>query len=327
MDEDFTTRLRAKVDAVAPAIAVDTTVVVPRARRRRAATRTAALAVVAGIVATGAVWAADGSRPAAPPAGDVREDAPEDLGEDPPDDVAQVEEGWPDAPYWHVAYEELDMTGAATARTDVWYGREAPGVALVDGEPAWAMGPASWGALRLGDAYLDEDDHVLEDGRVLVTWDVLDELPTDRAVLEDILRASVDPAPDSATEDEQVFDLIVDLVRGSPAPPSLRLALWDVATDLEGTEGAQLMQDPRGRLSAFLDRSRTSGQAAGQYYYDPDDGRLLEILLNPTEEQRAAHPDEIVMGWNAVFLEEGPAEETPVEPTLELAGCVSWETC
>lgn len=327
MDEDFTTRLREQVDAVAPTIAVDTTVVVPRARRRRAATRTAALAVVAGIVVTGAVWAADGSRPAAPPAGGVREDAPEDLGEDPPDDVAQVGEGWPDAPYWHVAYEELDMTGAATSRTDVWYGREAPGVALVDGEPAWAMGPASWGALRLGDAYPDEGHRVLEDGRVLVTWDVLYELPTDPAVLEDILRASVDPSPDAPTEDEQVFDLIVDLVRGSPAPPGLRLALWDVATDLEGTEAGELTQDPRGRLSVFLDRVRTDGQAAGQYFYDPADGRLLEILLKPTEEQVADHPGEVVMGWSAVYLEEGPAEETPVEPTLELAGCVSWETC
>lgn len=88
------------------------------------------------------------------------------------------------------------------------------------------------------------------------------------------------------------------------------------------------MEDPKGRFSSFLDRSRTGGDAAGQYYFDPADGRLLEILLNPTAEQRAARqPDEIVMGWNVVYLEEGPSEETPVEPTLELAGCVSWETC
>ena len=328
MDEDFTTRLRATVDAVAPAIAVDTTVVLPRARRRRAATRTAALAVAAAVVAPGAVWVAEGSRPAAPPAGDdaVRQDAPDHAPDDVRDDVGQVEEGWPDAPYWHVAYEVLDMTGAVTERVDTWYGHDAPGVALVDGEPATASGPATWGALRLGGPYLTGDHRVREDGRVLVTWDVLYELPTEPAVLEDLLRASVDPDVD-ATADEQVFDLIVELLSGSPAPPSLRRALWAVAGDLEGSEVVRLMEDPQGRLTSFLDRSRTGGTAAGQYRFDPDDGRLLEILLNPTQDQVVAHPGEIVMGWDFAFVEEGPTQAPPVEPTLELAGCTSWETC
>lgn len=324
MDEDFVTRLRERVDAVAPAVAVDTTVVVPRARRRRAATRTAALAVVAGVVATGAVWASEGSRPAPPPADGVgiQEDAPDDVR----DDAGRVEEGWPDAPYWHVAYEVRDITGAAVERVDTWHGHDAPGVALVDGEPATASGPAAWGALRLGGQYLEGDHRVLEDGRVQVTWDVLYELPTDPAVLEDLLRASVDPDGD-ATEDEQVFDLVVELLSGSPAPPTLRRALWAIACDLEGSEAAQLVEDPQGRVLSFLDRSRTGGTAAGRYWSDPEDGRLVEILLNPTAEQREAEPDGIVMGWNIVFVEEGPAQEPPVEPTLELAGCVSWENC
>lgn len=327
MDQDFVTRLRERVDAVAPAVVVDTSVVVPRARRRRAATRTAVLAVVAGVVATGAVWAAGGTRPAAPPADGtgVQEDAPDDAPDDIRDDAGQVEEGWPDAPYWYVAYDVLDNTGFPSQRVETWYGHDAPGVVLVDGEPASASGPATWGALRLGGSYLEGDHRVLEDGRVQVTWDVLYELPATRSVLEDVLRASVDPDRD-ATEDEQVFDLVVELVSGSPAPPSLRRALWAIAVDLEGSR-AQLLDDPEGTATWFLDRSETGGTAAGQYWFDPDDGRLLDVLVNPTPEQLDAHPGEIVKGWDIVYVEEGPAQEPPVEPTLELAGCTSWETC
>lgn len=318
MSEDFVTMLRERVDAVAPVIDVDTSRVVPRARRRRAVVRTTALAVAAGLVVTGAAWATGGGRGITPPAGgfEVREDA------------GEVTEGWPDAPFWHVAYEELDITGAVTARRDVWYGRDEPGVGLVDGEPAWAMGPASWGALKLGGEYLEGDHRVLEGGWTLVTWDVLYELPADPKVLEQALRASIEPGRGSGTDDDKVFDMLVDMLRGSPAPPSLRLALWEVAAGLDGTELHQDVWDSRGRR-AMIDRSRTDGDGAGQYFYDPDDGRLLEILEMPAPEDVAAAQEagDIVMGWNAVYLEEGPAESTPVEPTLELAGCVAWETC
>ncbi len=321
MDEGFVTMLRERVDAVAPVIDVDTSRVVPRARRRRVLVRTTALAVAAGLVATGAAWAAgrtDGGGGSTPPAGWAG--GPEDVGtvEDPRD-----------APFWHVAYEELDEAGAVSARMDLWYGRTEPGVALVDGEPAWAMGQASWGALKLDAVALDGDVRVTSDGWTLVTWDVLDQLPTDPAALEQLLRGSIEPGRGAGTDDDKVFDTALGLLRGSPASTGLRLALWDVATGLPGGDVHEDVMDSRGRPATMIDRPITGSGETRQYWFDPADGRLLEVLEAPSPEEVAAarDADAIVMGWHAVYLEEGPAEDTPVEPTLELAGCASWETC
>ena len=97
-DQDYAARLRAQVDTLVPTFDVDTTSVLPRARRRRHTAAwtggTAALAVV--LVTSG--WAVQ-SQPwdtATPPAGGGAPFVPVEG----PMPTPPAAPGWPDAPFW-----------------------------------------------------------------------------------------------------------------------------------------------------------------------------------------------------------------------------------
>lgn len=316
-DEEFSHYLRERIDAVGPAITVDTTRVVPRARQRRAATRTCG-ALALTLVLAGAGWAVDTepwSSPAVTPAGHgsgrvagkIGVEAPPTakLATEPADaafwqamDPADV--GWPDAAFWHTAIETTEGPGKVSRRDD-WNGHTKPGLFVVNGDLAHAtgIGPSIWG------------DLVIDGTRTLISWDELYALPSDPAVLETLIRASNQDGVGPANPDDKVFSQARDLMDRSPAPPPLRRALWAIMAGLPGAKVTTGVTDATGRPGSLLEYSGTGGEYA--MVFDPADGRLLE--------QRSAH------GVHSTVLEQGPATDTPVAPTLASSGCIAWKSC
>ena len=315
-DEDFSRYLRERIGAVGPAITVDTTRVVARARRRRAVAGTCG-ALALTVVLGGTGWAVDtepwnqlavtpaghgavrvtGASGEAPPTARLTTD-PADAGFWHPVDPADA--GWPDAAFWHTVTQTTDGPGTVSRRED-WSGHTRPGLLVADGDLAHAtgVGPSAWGDLMINGT------------RTLIYWDELYRLPSDPAALETLIRASSQDGVGPANPDDKVFNQARDLVNATPAPPPLRRALWAIMSGLPGAKITTHVADATGRPGSLLEYSGTGGDYA--MVFDPADGRLLE--------QRSGH------GVRSTVLEQGPATGTPVEPTLASSGCVDWKTC
>ncbi|WP_129337900.1 hypothetical protein [Cellulomonas endophytica] len=313
-DDDAAARLRATAARVVPPeIRVDAAEVVRSARRRRAAVRGGGSAALA--LAMGATFALAGSwSSAAPDLGPAgTEVAPSTSGtpvpassDAPAPDATAAAEPSDDprasAPYWYVVSQSRQPDGTLVRR-ELWYGRDAPGVGVEGGdrERAFAFGPASWGSL------------VLDGERTPVRWDVLDRLPTGPAALEAVLRASIEPGVGAGTDDDRVVSMARALLVGSPASDDLRRALLAVVAGLPGSVVTPGVEDSLGRPGTLVVHESVDGGEGFRFVVDPADGRLLV--------------EQGTSGSEQLFLEEGPAEAPPVEPTLEMAGCVAWETC
>ncbi len=289
-DEDFLTDLRAYVDDVAPVVPVDTSRVVPRARRRRLVTRVTSSVAATALIAVGAVTVGDalGSRTTAPPASDVLF-VPEYHE---PSGVGLVDPAL-EAGYWYV--KDVEVLDDGTQRTvETWTSRDRPGLVVTEGEGAFAFGPRPWFT-----------DVVVDGERTQVTWELLTTLPRDPAWLDRAFRDAVEPDRRQGSEDDKVFQAAVGLLSQAPVPPDLTIALVEMMAALPGTEVTVDAQDASGRLGVLVERP------------GPNGGR---VMVSET-------------GWVLVDhhgrlrVEQGAEQDTPIEPTLELAGCVDWATC
>ncbi|RYV51640.1 hypothetical protein [Pengzhenrongella frigida] len=310
--DDFSRDLLDRIDAVRPALTVDTTRVVSRARRRRATTRTSAgLAVTLVLAGTG--WALalqPWQSPDVVPAGNgVLRVAGEDGADPDPDpsedlslvDVVPVDPGWPDAPYWHTIWESTDAAGEVE-RMEFWAGHTEPGLLVFDDDLANAsgVGPGAWGNLLIDGAW------------VLIGWDALYALPTEPVALEAVIRGSVEPDRGVGTDDDKVVSMARDLLLRTPASPALRTALWTVMAAQPSSSVTPGVSDAAGRTGSLFEHTDALG-GTFVMVFDPVDGRLLE--------------ERGLDGAHATMVEEGPATDTPIEPTLESSGCTAWATC
>ncbi|MCB7136816.1 hypothetical protein [Cellulosimicrobium marinum] len=321
-DEDFARTLRDRLDAAAPDVDVDTSAVVPAARRVRRRHRTGvALVAALGLVGSGATWAAQ-------PWADLTTTDLQPatvLPYVPGDDVPTIDGGWPDAPYWHVRSESSGSStdGSEESETrDTWYGNGRPGLFTVEDSPddVTSFGPRAWA------------DLLVDGERVLVGWDGLYALPTDPDELEQLLRDSVEADRGAGTADDKVFDMARSLLVGSPAPPALRDALWEVMSGLPTSTPLGEVTDSRGRTGEGVETS-VQGWTT-RLVYDPDDHRVLEesgaVDEGVIEDLEAdGGLDGVIMSTTSrtTYLDEGPADAPPSEPRLEDSGCVDWATC
>lgn len=328
-DEEFARELRERVLAAAPPCGADLDAVIPRARRRRARRRATgvgglALVVVTGVVAAQA-WAAGpgvldvgpagsgtlGAAATAAPGDDVAlaadaeavrlaaEEAARAAGVDPAaaDEPGVSGTAQGAAPYWYVLVESPEPDGG-TARTETWRSRTSPGLIVSDGDltaPVAVAPTTVLGRLRVDGARVDTLS-----GPTL--------LPTDVDALGRVLRDSVEP--DRTTpggEDDAVFHLVQDVLRdGGVLPTDLLRGAVEVAGSLPGAT-ASAGTDSRGRPGVVVAYTDASGRT-DRLVVDPVSWLPLEI-------------------GDAVYVEQHPAQDTPVEPTPELAGCVSWASC
>jgi len=184
---------------------------------------------------------------------------------------------WQDAKYWRSVSSYL--RNGQEVRREIWIGHHDIGV-LKDG--------------GVDSGVIPLDVAIFPTGGSGVSWDELFALPTDASALEQRLRSGINGAgPD---DDSELFVIVGDLLRESPAPPALRKALWEVAARVPGIELVGAVTDHAGRAGVAVERNGT------RYVVDPTDGRLLE---------------EDSGGWRATYLEQGPASTAPA-PTARI---------
>ncbi|WP_435738731.1 hypothetical protein V5D56_09180 [Cellulosimicrobium sp. PMB13] len=338
-DEDFARTLRDRLDAAAPTIDVDTSRVVPAARRVRrrrvvtsvlGATAVVTVGVAVGVGWTTQPWAVDRPtdvRPAtvAPVAPDEETPTATEPTEQTP---AAADPGWPDAPYWHVRREIHQVESNGDEHVDVvdeWFGNDRPGLMMNDGdlESAIGIGRHSWG-----------QEFLLAGERVDMGWDVFYALPVEPAELETVLRDNVALHQEEDAREDAVLRTAGFIIGSTPAPPAVRDALWTVMTNQPTVTVLGEVRDAQGRVGIGLESVITvEGEGTEpvqttltRYVYDPVEHRLLEVSGAVTS-GRPEDSGEVVHTSRDTYLEEGPADTLPKEPNLEDSGCVSWEVC
>ena len=186
--------------------------------------------------------------------------------------AAKQQGGWPDAAYWDVV--SVYQRNGKTYHREIWVSHHGQSVLRDNG--------VSGGVLPLGPG-------VFPAGGTSLTWDQLYALPTDPAQLTAALQADVKGAgPDPESE---LFTIVGDLLRESPAPPALRKALYDVAASIPGVHLTGKVTDGLGRPGTGVERDGET------LVIDPADGRLLA--------------DNEGGGWSATFVSQGPVDSAP----------------
>ena len=161
--------------------------------------------------------------------------------------------GWPRAAYWHVSTTyRLD---GRTYHRDIWQAHHGDGVLHDTGLPGRdpgfiTIGPSTY---SLGSNQL--------------TWDQLYALPTDAHTLLTKLRSTTTGF--GITSDAELFVVVGDLLRESPAPPTLRKALYDAAADIPGVQVVGDSVDSLGRRGTAVVRD------GKRLLVDTTNGRLL----------------------------------------------------
>ena len=187
--------------------------------------------------------------------------------------AAKQQGGWPGTAYWDVV--SVYQRSGKTYHREIWVSHHGQSVLRDNG--------VSDGVLPLGPGLFPA-------GGTSLTWDQLYALPTHPAQLTAALQADVKGAgPDAQSE---LFTIVGDLLRESPAPPALRKALYDVAAGIPGVHLTGKVTDGLGRAGTGVERGGET------LVIDPADGRLLA--------------DDEGDGWSATFVSQDAVDSAPV---------------
>jgi hypothetical protein len=193
-----------------------------------------------------------------------------------------------DAAYWYSKSLEKRGRQRAVVR-QVWLGHSTPGRVL---DPSLAGGSTPTEVSNFG---MVGPDHRL------VPWDALWTLPTDPAKLGTLLRqGSADPKK-GKDPDAELYVVVGDMLRESPAPPALRAALYRVIATIPGVRLIGPVTDPSGRRGVAVERA-IGGGIVDRYVFDPADARML------AESETGAKPGPEGGGesWSYTYLTQGP---------------------
>jgi hypothetical protein len=188
------------------------------------------------------------------------------------DAAAKQPGGWPDAAYWDVV--SVYQRNGKTYHREIWVSHHGQSVLRDNGvaEGVIPLGPGEFPA-----------------GSTSLTWDQLYALPTDPAQLTAALQADIQGAgPDPESE---LFTIVGDLLRESPAPPALRKALYDVAAGIPGVHLTGKVTDSLGRPGTGVERGGET------LVVDPANGALLADNEGP--------------GFSATFVSQEQANSAP----------------
>lgn len=202
--------------------------------------------------------------------------------------------GWQDAAYWHSV--STYRRGGQDFRREIWLGHRDPGVLRDEGVESSRLLPLGIASFAAGGTSL--------------SWDDLYRLPVEAEPLEQRLREGIKGAgPDDDTE---LFVIVGDLLRESPAPPALRRALWEVAARVPGVVLVGPGTDAAGRTGTAVRRGDHT------YLVESTTGRLLQESSgdpdSPPHIERDEHGRVLSVsdrGHRATYLEQGPASAAP----------------
>jgi hypothetical protein len=206
--------------------------------------------------------------------------------------------GWPNAAYWHVV--SVYVSSGKTYHREIWISHHGNGVLEDNGV---GLGP-----IDIGTGSFEG-----------LTWAQLYALPTDPAGLQQMLESKftrgfgsdVDPTPSpgEVSQSAELFVVVGDLLRESPAPPALREALYEVAANIPGVVVKGGYTDALGRTGTAVERSGET------LVIDPGNGQLLADIEgdpNGTEHCSAKIPDDCSdSGSGYTYVSQGPATSAP----------------
>lgn len=202
--------------------------------------------------------------------------------------------GWANAAYWHVTsvYER----GGKTYHRDIWIAHHGNSVLRDDG--------VSSGLMDLGKASFEG-----------LSWAQLYALPTDPAQLESVLQSKftdgfpkASPSPGAVTRSAELYTVVGDLLRESPAPPALREALYEVAANIPGVRLVGHYKDALGRTGTAVERDGET------LVINPSNGQLLaDIEGNPNTGLSCGNGC-VEYGVAYTYGSEGPATSAPAVP-------------
>jgi hypothetical protein len=207
--------------------------------------------------------------------------------------------GWPNAAYWHV--KEVYVQAGKTYRREVWIAHNGNGVLEDSG-----AGP---GLINLGPASFEG-----------LSWAQLYALPTDPAKLAAALQGSftagfptASASPGAVTQSQELYVVVGDLLRESPASPALREALFEVAAAIPGVVVKGHYTDALGRTGTAVERG---GEAL---VIDPANGALLadiegdpntpEVCATQSTPSTGTYCDSGGVGYT--YVSQGPATSEP----------------
>lgn len=211
--------------------------------------------------------------------------------------------GWPNAAYWHVA--SVYVRSGKTYHRDIWISHYGNGVLEDNG--------VNSGPIDLGKASFEG-----------LSWEQLYALPTDPAKLQSVLQAKFTqgfgadanptPSPGTVTQSAELFVVVGDLLRESPASPALREALYDVAANIPGVVVKGDYTDALGRTGTAVERNgeilvidTSNGQLLADIYGDPNAAESCAPSTSPTKGASACFSG----GVGYTYVKQGPATSAP----------------
>jgi hypothetical protein len=137
----------------------------------------------------------------------------------------------------------------------------------------------------------------------------LSNLPTDPVSLKSLIEErKVEGGPPG---DAETFTIIGDMLRETYAPPELRAALFQIASELPGVELVGNVKDEQGRDGVAV--GYTTGGLRQELIFDPNTSALLgerTVVTDPSASQEAQHLQVgDVVGW-AAYLSTGIVDST-----------------
>jgi hypothetical protein len=204
-----------------------------------------------------------------------------------------------DGRYWYVHTAVIDRATVPFHR-QIWLSRDGVGDVLRDG--FWAAERAkNNGSDTLDPSMIttqklqtgDEPTSAMFGDGVTVTWEELENFPTDAAELKSLLEEQMSR---TGNEDYDLWHATTALLTGSPASPGLRRALWEVAATIPSVE---LL----GQTTDSLGREGTAVEAD----FGIDRTPVVVIILDPND----GTDGQVIAG--STLIEQGPRDSAPTE--------------